>query len=154
MRLAIFIVTIICFQVSLFAATSGTLQLTGTYPLLLDITVIQQAGHDTLDLINGANRQLVATISEYSNSSNGFTISATSANNGLLTNGSLSSVPYSLWYDNINLDMASGTIQAKSVSTVSATHTDSSNVEITFSGSSDLLQGEYSDTITFVISTN
>ncbi len=140
---------------SAFAATSGTLLLKGTVPRLLDITVTPESVASTLPLDTTQSNTLVAVINEKSNSNTGYKLSISSANQGKLIHQSVSSsvVNYTLRYAAQSVNLATGQTFTYSGA---AANNNNRNVDMSYTGvASDLLiEGDYTDTVTFTIAAN
>lgn len=138
---------------SSFAATSGTLLLKGTIAPILSIDVTPEAIASTLDLTASPSNLKVATVQEKSNSNTGYKVTISSANLGVLKNGSDDSVTYTMTYDNLAVDLASPDTQTHSAAAAVAVNKD---VKISYTGrpQEELVAGDYSDTITFTIAAN
>ncbi len=138
-----------------FAATSGTLLLRGTVPRLLEITVSPEPIASTLPLDTTQANTLVAVVNEKSNSKTGYSVSVSSANQGKLVHEieSSSVVNYNLRYNGNAVDLVNG--QSFSYSGAGANN-NNRNVDISYTGIDHdlLIEGDYSDTVTFTISAN
>lgn len=137
------------------AATTGNLLLKGTVPPLLSIVVTPEALASALPLDTTQTDTKVATINEKSNSNTGYQVAVSSANQGKLVHESVASsfINYSLKYNGNSVDLNAGqTYTYPSSASVNANR----DVEISYTGvpHEDLVQGEYSDTVTFTISAN
>lgn len=137
------------------AATSGNLLLKGIVPEELSITVTPETIAASLPLDTTQADTKVATINEKSNSNTGYKVSISSSNLGNLVHESVSSssIAYTLKYDSTTVDLANGDDftfnSAASVDT-------NKDVEISYTGvpHASLIEGSYSDTVTFTISAN
>jgi hypothetical protein len=142
-------------SVSGFAATTGTLLLRGTVPRLLEISVNAETIASNLPLDTTQSNTLVAVVNEKSNSKTGYNVSISSANQGKLVHEieSSSVVNYSLNYNGNNVDLVSG--QTFTYSGAGANN-NNRNVTISYTGIDHdlLIEGEYSDTVTFTIAAN
>ncbi|WP_372652683.1 fimbrial protein [Halobacteriovorax sp.] len=150
--------TLALLSVPSFAATQGTLLLQGEIDQVLSLTVSAETGvNDSLDLVAGESATKVAAVSEQSNSNTGYKIFLKTQNAGLLKNGELDSVAYSLTYDGDAVSsLSTNNVEVKSVST-GGVYSHDSDVDITLTGSGSaaaLTQGTYSDTVTFTIQAN
>ncbi|PIK15600.1 fimbrial protein [Halobacteriovorax sp. JY17] len=143
----------------IFAATQGTLLLQGQVDQVLSLTVTAESGVNTnLDLVNGEEDLKVAVVTEETNSNTGYKILVRSANGGLLKNGALDSVAYTVKYDGeaTARSLTTSDVAVKNVSTGGVyDHESDFEVSLTGSGSAAALtQGTYSDTVTFTIQVN
>ncbi len=140
---------------SAFAATTGTLLLRGTVPRLLEITVNAETIATNLPLDTTQSNTLVAVVNEKSNSKTGYNVSISSANLGKLVHEAevSSVVNYSLSYNGNAVDLASG--QTFTYSSAAANN-NNRNVNISYTGIDHdlLIEGDYSDTVTFTIAAN
>ena len=142
---------------SAFAATQGTLLLQGSIGQVLSLSVSPVSGaNNALDLVNGESDKKVASVNEETNSNTGYKILVRTANAGVLKNGTLDSVSYTMSYDGSPVTLSNSDQVAKNVSTGGVYNHDSDvEVSLTGSGSAALLtQGTYSDTVTFTIQVN
>lgn len=140
---------------SAFAATTGTLLLRGTVPRLLEITVNPQAIASTLPLDTTQANTLVAVVNEKANSNTGYQVSVSSANQGKLVHESVgtSVLNYSLRYNGNAVNLATG--QTFTYAGAGANN-NNRNVDISYTGIAHdlLIEGDYSDTVTFTIAAN
>jgi hypothetical protein len=140
---------------SAFAAQSGTLILKGTVPRLLEITVNPEAIASNLPLDTTQANTLVAVVNEKSNSKTGYNVSISSANQGQLVHESEASsvVNYSLRYNGNLVDLALGETYTYSGA---GANNNNRNVNISYTGIDHdlLIEGDYSDTVTFTIAAN
>jgi hypothetical protein len=134
-----------------YAATTGTLTLTGTISQNVSIVVNTLAAAGTLDLTATQTNLAVANVDEVSNSAGGYKITASSANAGTIKNGAnADNVAYTLKYDGgsaISLTVAPQDMKTGAGGIV----TDNSAVTISYTGAAGLSSGTYSDTVTFTI---
>lgn len=135
-----------------FAATTATLNLSGTINSVLEIEIDgTSAVTKTVSLLD-KTAQSVAIVTETSNDPDGYDVVITSANSGSLDNGSVDSATYSLSYGGTSYNLSSpATVQnANTVGTadraVAVTITDTRTDEF------DFAQGTYTDQVTFEIS--
>ena len=139
---------------SSFAATTGTLLLKGQVGQVLSITVTPTAIATTLPLDVTQNDTKVATVNERSNSITGYKVTVSSANQGKLvrTNGS-EVFSYNLKYGGQTANL--GSPQTFSTGTAAAVNVNK-DVTISYTGvpAENMLAGEYTDTVTFVIAAN
>lgn len=150
------IVTIALFSLTLssFAATSDTLLLKGVVPSRVSISVEAESIASNLPLDISQTGTKVATVTEKSNSNTGYKVSISSSNGGKLVRESGSEqFPYSLSYNGSSLDLSDSVEQVHS--SAAAVNTDK-EVTISYTGvsSEDMVEGTYSDIVTFAISAN
>lgn len=84
------------------AASSGTLLLSGTVPLVNDLAVTATAANNTsLNITGGESAKVVASVAETSNNATGYTVTLSSANGGKLKNAgnAASQTAYQVSYD-------------------------------------------------------
>lgn len=134
-----------------FAATQVSLQLKGTIAVLLDIAIAPEGVAQNLVLTANANNTKVATLTEKSNSNNGYKVVLSSANGGKLKNGN-AEFPYTVNYNSQTMNLSSP--QQASYGAVAGTFTRDVGVSFTGVAQTNLLAGDYTDTITFTISQN
>lgn len=154
-KTALAILTTAAISTSAFAATTGTLLLKGTVPRLLELTVNAEAVAATLPLDTTQSGTLVAVINEKSNSKTGYNVSVSSANQGQLVHESdaSSTIAYSLDYNGNGVDLVNGETFTYSFPTGANNNRD---VEISYTGvpHENLIEGDYTDTVTFTIAAN
>lgn len=144
---------------SSFSATTDELLLKGTVNPFLSIDVLPETISTTLDLSTSQSDLLVAQVRERANVNAGYKVTVTSANQGKLVNAldSNHSVSYSLKYNASAIELiapAAGNNEI-SYSTKQLAPIDRA-ITISYTGQleSDMLAGEYSDTVTFTIAAN
>lgn len=140
-----------------FAATSGSLSVTGMIAVVNDLSVSSYSEATNLDIIGGENGTLVADISELSNNPDGYTIQLTSTNNGKLINttNSIYQVSYQISYDNgAYLSPINTPNTVKNVYFLNQKTTDVSPIKIRFSPYVNAGSGSYEDSITLSIVAN
>ena len=135
-------------------ATTGTLLLQGTVAQELAIVVTAEAGASSLDLSASPTGLKVASVNEVSNSNTGYTISAKSANGSLLKNGSLDQLSYQISYDGGSMMTLTTSDQVVKTQSTVGVYDHDSDVDIAYTGkaASQMVEGTYSDTVTFTIS--
>ncbi len=144
---------------SAFAASSGTLTLTGTVAASTNITVTPQAGYNSLDLTTTQTNFLVAIVNEQSNDHLGYTVTVASANlAGAGTQpffadaASGDTLNYTLQYNGTGVTFASGVATVSSTSAKTVPAGVNKNLTISYTGSSALsASNSYTDTLTFTI---
>lgn len=152
----LFTAALILASASSMAATTGTLLLTGTVAEEVAILVTPEAAATTLDLSASPTALKVASVNEKSNSNTGYKIAVKSANGGLLENGALDSLAYQISYDGGSaISPTTADQDVKTVSTAGVYDADS-DVNISYTGkpAAQMVEGTYSDTLTFTISAN
>lgn len=145
----------IAVSTSAMAATTGTLILKGTVPQELSIEVEAEAVAAALPLDTTQTDTLVAVVTEKSNSNTGYNVSISSDNSGELVHETVSSssIAYTLKYDGSAIDLSSGDNFVHSFPTGASNDRD---IEISYTGvpHADLVEGDYTDTVTFTIAAN
>lgn len=135
-----------------FTATTATLNLKGTVPAILELSIVPEIIATTLPLNVSQTSTKIATITERSNSNSGHKVSIASQNNGHLKRATGTDLfPYNLTYNGNNVNLATGQTFTF-VFTNAAPQT--KDINITYTGSDNLKAGEYYDAITLTISTN
>lgn len=153
MKKLITAIAITTITASSFAATSGTLLLKGTIAPVVSIAVSAEAIASTLDLTASPANLKVASVNEKSNSNTGYKVTISSANLGVLKNGTADSVTYTMTYDNASVNLASPAVQTH---TSAAAVNVNKDVKISYTGrpQDQLVAGDYTDTVTFTIAAN
>lgn len=138
------------------AALVGVLILQGIVPPVVAITVTGVPPFNALDLTATQVNLAVANVQEQSNVSTGYKVTLTSANAGVLKNGSIGSVIYTAKYNGVStaLTVAPVTITNTVTGTVPINTTKPLSISYTGSPSVSNMSGAYSDTLTFTISAN
>lgn len=151
----IFALTLALTTTAAFAATSGTLLLKGTVPRSISIEVTAESIAANLPLNTTQNNTKVAVVNEKSNSNTGYKVSVSSSNQGKLVHQSVASstVNYTLRYNSNAVNLASG--QTFTYATGGLANVNR-NVDISYTGvpHESLVEGQYSDTVTFTIAAN
>jgi hypothetical protein len=146
------------FSASGWAASSGTLVLSGTVPLVNDLAVTANGTNNTsLNISGGESAKLVASVAETSNNATGYTITLASANGGQLTNAAdaTKKTSYQVSYNGGSYAQPSAAAATvKSVSSLSAQTTNTSAVRVTVTAYPGAPAGTYSDTLTLTIVAN
>lgn len=116
-----------------------------------EIKVNAEAVATNLNISAGETAKKVATVTESTNSPNGFTVHVASANNGKLVNG-VSQVAYQMSYNNGSFFSPSTTktLVKTKAGPLTSTVTEVSDVKVSFAASSGSA-GLYSDTLTFTL---
>lgn len=153
-------VAFVAFCGSAFAATSGSLVLSGSVPAILSISVSGNAAASNLPVTTNVSDLPVATVVELSNKKAGYTVSLQSAS-ALASGGSspslesvesLDILPYVLKYDGTVVSFSSGSAVVANVSSRTGMSGTSRSVTVSFNGASHFLdESTYSDTLTFTI---
>lgn len=141
---------------SAFSATTGTLLLQGIIPKILSITVTPQTISSTLDLSTNQTDLLVGVVNERSNSLLGYKVTITSSNLSNLKRVSGTEVfPYTMKYNNVavNLSAPAGTTFT-TPSPLPANINKNINISYTGVAQETMVEGTYSDVVTFTIASN
>lgn len=139
-----------------FASNSGTLFLKGTVTARVSLAVTPTNEATTLDLLTSKTDLKVASVRERSNSGNGYKVSVSSVNGGKLRRGTTNDiVQYQMKYGGSQVPLNTNASTAFSTNTGAMVDA-SKDVTITYQAANpdNILSGEYSDTVTFVISAN
>ena len=137
-----------------FAQTSATLILKGEVAKVLKITLVEESLARNLPLHQTQNNAKVATVTETSNSSSGYKVTLSSANNGKLSRvGGNEKFDYTLAYGSqggINLS------SPQAISNPQLALARTQDVKISYQGvpAEQMTAGEYTDTVTFTIAAN
>lgn len=148
--------TALALTTTAFANTTGTLLLKGIVAEEVALAVTAEAAATTLDLSASPTNLKVAAVNEKSNSNTGYKIDLRSANGGLLQNGSLDSLAYEISYGGGSFISPTTVDQAVKTQNTAAVYDVDSDVNIRYTGKPavEMVEGEYSDTLTFTISAN
>ena len=145
---------------NLMGATSGNLGLSGSVPVILELTVNPTAAATTLTPSGDVSSVSIGTVVESCNDADGYTVSVSSsngvtdsANTGVLTGATAGEdLAYTLSYGGANVSFSSGSATVTDVIAKSSADGDVKDVLITYDGSSSNLAADsYSDTLTFTI---
>ncbi len=136
---------------SILAATTATLNLSGTINSIVEIEIDGTSSvSKTVDLLD-KSAQSVAVVTETSNDADGYDITITSSNGGKLNNGTDDSAAYSLGYGGSSYTLTSAAtvdntgVVGSTDRAVTVTITDARTDEFDFAA------GTYTDTVTFEI---
>lgn len=138
------------------AQTTGTITLSGSVPAATAIVVTGVGTFNNLDLTTTQSNLQVANVREINNTPNGYTVRMTSANGGLLKNGSIGSLTYTARYNGVaaNLNTSPVTVTNASASTSVVNVLKPLTISYTGVSADSLMAGTYSDTLTFTITAN
>lgn len=139
-----------------FAATTGTLLLSGNIAPTVSISVTGVGQHNNLDFTTTATDFHVANVLEKSNVSTGYKVTIASANAGQLKNGSAGQIAYTAKYNGTSFSLSTTPVTVTNVTSQTNVANSLKQVSISFSGiaAESVMSGTYSDTLTFTISTN
>ena len=145
---------------SVMGATSGNLGLSGSVPVILEITVNAGAGAIALTPSSNVSSASIGTVVEKCNDPDGYTVTLSSqngvtnvANSGVLVGQNASeTLAYSLSYGGASVSFSEGLATVTDVATKSSADGDAKTVLIIYDGtSSNLATDTYSDDLTFTI---
>ena len=139
---------------SAFAATTGGITLQGTIAPATAITVTGTAPYNSLDLNTTQTNLLVANVREVNNTSTGYTVKLSSANNGLLANGAADSIAYTATYNDSAVSLTSTPVAVTQSAPQNVVVNTQKPFKISYTGVTDdsKMAGSYTDTLTFTIS--
>ena len=137
---------------------SATLNISGTVLAINEIEITPTIDAIDLNITGGETNQLVATVSERSNSFTGYKITMKSANASKLVNSLAGGAftNYTVLYDTMTVPMTLTTDdqEVKNVASLTALTTVSSDVKVNVTAKPLAPAGTYSDTITISIAAN
>jgi len=141
---------------NLFAATTASITLSGTVPQVISVVVAPQTGYNNLDLTTTTNNLVVANIIEQSNVTTGYSVTVSSTNSGQLKNGTVGQVTYTAKYNNVSFNLTSTPVTITNVTSQTTPANPTKPLSISYTGvaASSLMNGSYSDTLTFTITAN
>ena len=143
-----------------FAATTGTLTLSGSVPAILEISVTATPGNLSLPITTTVSEQQVATVVERSNKKAGYTVTLQSASMQTLgssapvlkSSETLDVLPYSLSYAGSPVVFSGGIAVISNVATKTSASGTSNSLAVSFDGAAHFLdESSYSDTLTLSI---
>jgi hypothetical protein len=165
-RRAIGVIAGLCLSLALYAATTGSISLSGTQPAILSITATANAAATSLAVNTNVTNLLVGTVVEQSNDSAGYTVTLTSANAATAQGtsaflkstkaGNADTLPYTLQYGTTTpvtvVFLSTGVATVSNVTAKTGSAGTSNNLTLSFSGlTANLAQDVYVDTLTFTI---
>lgn len=140
-----------------FADDVGVITLSGSIGVINEIVITQNEIATNLNIAEGEDAALVATVEESSNSPTGYTIYMNSVNNSNLINteNDAESVSYTIAYDGAApVALSTSDLAVKTVGALGGLVTDESEVVLALVGDSTVGSGNYTDTITVSIAAN
>lgn len=155
MKKILFILIFIIISISLFSQTTdtGTLTIIGTVPPINRIIITPT--NNSLDLSINTSIE-IATITTISNSKTGYNLSLSSTNSGFFVDNTgtvIDTLAYTLEFDGTSYDLSTGEKILMSTSGKTGPAGTAESLFINYSGDSQLMyEGEYQDTLTFIIS--
>jgi hypothetical protein len=138
------------------AATTGTLLLQGIVPQKMSIVVTADTVASALDLSTSQTNLVVASVNEKSNSKTGYKVTITSANLSALKRTDGPEVfSYTMKYNGAAVALTSIAGTTLTNSTAASVNVNKS-VSISYTGvdNESMVEGTYSDTVTFSIAAN
>jgi hypothetical protein len=137
-------------------ATSGSVVLSGVVPAETSITASGLAGYNSLDLSTTAQDLAVISVREINNTTNGYTVKMSSLNSGSLKNGTLGSVGYTAKYNGTAVTLSSNPVTVTNSGSTTTPVNVAKNFTISYTGAdlTTLMQGSYTDTLTFSVTAN
>lgn len=152
---SLIVLATLAFSFSSIAATTATLNLKGTIDEKMSIEVANDTLALDLDLTTTASDLKIAEVIEKSNRKAGYKVAISSANNGVLKNGTDDEVAYTLKYGSTSLVLdGSDEIVYANQRALGAGETRDIKISYTGQAEEELVSGDYTDTVTFVISAN
>lgn len=139
-----------------FAATNGSIFLSGYIPKVVSVVVTPVVGYNNLDFTTTATNLVVANITEQSNVTTGYTVTCSSSNAGLFKNGLVDSIPYTAKYNGTSFSLSSTPVVISNNGSTNSVVNVTKPLTINYTGVShaDKMDGTYSDTLTFTIIAN
>jgi len=138
-------------------AATGTITLQGNIAASCNITVNSQAGFNTLDFTANQTNLTVAAVNEQCNDPRGYTVSMQTANGtagGLFKGavaGNTDTVAYTVTYNAAAATFAASTATVTNVAAKTAAGGVNKNLQISYTGNTNLGADTYSDTLTVTI---
>ena len=150
-----YILSILFIINSSFAATTATLNLKGTIPEILEISIAPEPLATVLPLGTTQTNTKIATFTERSNNLLGYKITVVSQNLGKLVRDANNFINYTLSYDNQSIDLSSapGTTFNNNFTNAADKNKD---IKISYTGvdETNTVAGDYVDSVTFTITGN
>ncbi|MBF0360886.1 MAG: fimbrial protein [Oligoflexia bacterium] len=153
----IFTFTTLTITTSIYAASTGTLNLSGTVAAICNITINAVTEATQLNITGGESARKVASVDEQSNSITGYKIFMSSANGGELRNTSdaTKKTTYTVSYNNGTTQAPTTTpVEVKNKSALTGLTTETSDVKVSVVAFPNAPSGTYTDTITLSIQAN
>lgn len=142
------------FSVQANPSLQGQLALQGVVTKKLSIEVTANPVASSLNLVQSQSDLLVGTVREKSNSNTGYKVKIASGNLGkLVRGGGTEAVNYSLKYDGSSVDLSTSAGQTFNHAGAQVVN-EVKDIAISYTGTPEdsLVEGTYSDTVTFDIS--
>lgn len=150
------LLTALIFSLSfhLFSATSTTLQLRGSVPAVVSISVTADSIATSLPLDLTQSNTRVARVTEKTNATNGYKVTVESVNKGkLVRSGGSEQFSYGLFYNGVTLNLVNPTPINYS-SSLRGEQIRDVNISYTGIPTEAMIVGDYIDTVTFSIAPN
>ncbi len=138
---------------NLYAATTGSLSVSGAVAAATAVVVTPTAGASSLNLATTQTNLNIGSVQEINNTTLGYALKVASTNAGKLKNGTLGSVNYTAKYNAVTFTLSATpqtiTASAPAITVVNVTKP----ITISYTGvpAQNLMQGTYTDTLTFSI---
>ncbi len=136
-----------------WAASTGSITISGVVPQHTDIIVTPVAGYNALDLATTATDLSVANVTEKNNTALGYKVTLSSANAGALKNGTAGSIAYTAKYNSTSVTLSATPTNITTSPAASSVVNVTKAFKISYTGvdTTTMMQGTYSDTLTFTI---
>lgn len=137
------------------AATTGGITISGVVPASTSITVTPLTGYNAIDFTAGASNLAVASVREKNNKVAGYVVTMASANAGKFKNGS-NELVYTARYNGVaaTLSVTPQTVTSQGSQLTPVNTLKALDISFTSTLAEDMLEGTYSDTLTFTITAN
>lgn len=139
-----------------FADTTGSLVLTGSVLKKMSLLVTAAPAASALNLEASQTDLAVASVNEKSNSNTGYKVTVTSANSGSLKRSGGSEVfTYTMKYNGAAVNLSVANSEVTNVGSAGSVNANKP-VTVSYTGvaAEDMVEGVYSDTVTFTIAAN
>ena len=153
-KYALLLALVALFAATAHAATTGNITISGSVAQQTNITVTPLTGYNNLDLSTTASDLAVADVKEQNNTNLGYKVTLTSQNAGALKNGTLGSMAYSAKYNGSSVSLSSTPVTVTTGPVVTSPVNVTKQFKVSYTGidPATVMQGTYSDTLTFTIS--
>jgi hypothetical protein len=138
---------------STLAATTGSIVVTGQIAQNVSIT-ITSAPASTFDLGVAQTNLVIGTVNEFSNDPNGYKLTLASNNAGVLKNGTLGSATYTAQYNGVSVTLSVTPQSVTSVASQTTVVNSNKNLTISVPAQTNVMQGNYTDTLVFAVTAN
>lgn len=149
------IVLLVLVSSSALAATTGTLTLSGIVPAVTSIIITPAGISSALDVSTAQTALNVATVTEDSNATNGYSVTVSSVNAGKLKNGT-NLITYIAKYNAVSFVLQATPVTVTTQGAQTSVISVNKPVTIGYAATpfASVMQGTYSDTLTFTIIAN